>query len=150
MQNEERNEFYEKKSRDDAVKSVVAELKHLHEDEEVYELMQGGYIAELNAIARRIDFSKLDKLFDEEKIDLLLELEEIPEKYRYEMIFYFNRYNKEDMKIFKDFQEIIEYFQGKEEIVAQNIGETMWADNLCKLRLEDLIFGIGYDEEEEE
>lgn len=140
----------EERKRKEAVEYVVSELKYLHEKEEVDELMKGGYIAELKSIAARIDFSKLDKLFDEEEIELHLALKEIPEEYLYEMILYFNTYHREDMDIFEKFEEIIEYFQGKDEIVAQNIGETMWADNLCKLRLEDLLFGIGYDDEEED
>lgn len=129
-------------TRKEAKKFLFEQLEKLHKEEHVDDLMKAGRLDELAEIAKDLDFSVFNDFFDGHE-EFFLKLEEIPEGYHYETIFYFTCQEEdwEDEVIFDNYYEVIEFFRDCKEKCAENIADLMENYNLCGLTLKELLTG---------
>jgi len=129
-------------TRKETKKFLCKQLEKLHKEEHVDDLMKAGRLDELADIASDLDFSIFCDFFEYHE-EFFLELEEIPNECHYEVIFYFLCQDEdwEDIEIFDDWEEIIDFFRNCEEKTAQNIAWLMERHNLCALTLKEILNG---------
>lgn len=128
--------------REQTIKFLGEQLKKLHEEEHVDDLMKAGRIGKLRELGEELDFSQLDGYYEENEF-LELDMEEIPEGCHYELIFYFTQYNEDNDRIFEDCTDVIEFFEEIPEELAKNIVDVMDMQELFLYSsLKDILFGI--------
>lgn len=127
----------------ETIKDLQKQVNRL-KDKSVEDLMHAGGIEELKIIEDEIDLSTIIEFF-EERDDLMLGIQEIPDGCFLSTVFFLRFFTEEnevkvnDNQLFDDWEKIAEQLILSEDALKNKIGEKMEEMNLYDMDLEDLL-----------
>lgn len=127
----------------ETIKDLQKQVKQL-KDKNVEDLMHAGRIEELKNFEDEIDLSTIIEFF-EERDDLMLGIQEIPDGCFLSTVFFLRFFTEEnevkvnDNQLFDDWEKIAEQLILSEDALKNKIGEKMEEMNLYDMDLEDLL-----------
>lgn len=127
----------------ETIKDLQKQVKQL-KDKNVEDLMHAGRIEELKNFEDEIDLSTIIEFF-EERDDLMLGIQEIPDGCFLSTVFFLRFFTEEnevkvnDNQLFDDWEKIAEELIESEDALKKKIGEKMEEMNLYDMDLEDLL-----------